>query len=67
MRFLFRLDLSLHADAEIFFWNFEFWNQTRARVVASCKKNEKETEDEMTAGERAQCSGESLFGCAGQF
>ena len=29
MRFLFRLDLSLHAGAEFFFWNFEFRNQTR--------------------------------------
>ena len=26
MRFLFRLDLSLHAGAGIFFWNFEFCN-----------------------------------------
>jgi len=26
MRFLFRLDLSLHAGAVIFFWNFDFWN-----------------------------------------
>ena len=30
MRFLFRLDLSLHAGAGIFFWNFDFCNQTRA-------------------------------------
>jgi len=30
MRFLFRLDLSLHAGAGKKNWNFEFWNQTRA-------------------------------------
>ena len=29
MRFLFRLDLSLHASAEKKIWNFEFGNQTR--------------------------------------
>ena len=29
MRFLFRLDLSLHAGAEKKIWNFEFGNQTR--------------------------------------
>ena len=32
MRFLFRLDLSLHAGAGIFFWNFDFENQTRPKL-----------------------------------
>ena len=36
MRFLFRLDLSLHAGAENFFWNFEFRNQTRPRFWSKC-------------------------------
>ena len=31
MRFLFCLDLSFHEGAEIFFWNFDFWNLTRHR------------------------------------
>ena len=35
MRFLFRLDLNLHAGAEIFFWNLEFCIQTRANLLAS--------------------------------
>ena len=31
MRFLFRLDLSLHAGAEKKIWNLEFCNQTQPR------------------------------------
>ena len=29
MRFLFRLDLILHASAGFFFWNFDLYIQTR--------------------------------------
>ena len=28
--YLFRLDLSLHSGAGIFFWNFEFWELNMA-------------------------------------
>ena len=31
MRFLFRLDLNLHADVGNFFWNFEVCIQTQAK------------------------------------
>ena len=33
MCFLFRLDLSFHAGAGIFFWNFDLWNQTRPLLL----------------------------------
>ena len=38
MRFLFRIGLSLHADAENFFWNFDFGNQTRPKFGPGCMR-----------------------------
>ena len=48
MRFLFRLDLSLHAGAGNFFWNFDFGNQTRPNLLAGnyvLTSTDTETED----------------------
>ena len=52
MRFLFRLDLSLHAGAGNFFWNLEFCNQTRLWSTCNdCSTGYDETQYPMAQGQ----------------